>query len=88
VALYSQTEPRTTVARGWARTIDEGKQVAEGWEQAFYSDAMPQVMELWDDHSEVPVSEADDDQAKVPVPELLRHVATALQPNFIAKGCP
>jgi hypothetical protein len=80
VALYSQTEPHfTTVVRGWARTFDEGKQVAEEWEQAFHKYELPQVMELWEHHSKLPVSEADDDQGKVPIPERLRQVATALQ---------
>jgi hypothetical protein len=48
VGLYSGSATSVT-ARGWGRTVDEVKQIAEEWEEAFYRCGMPQVRELWKD---------------------------------------
>lgn len=41
--------PETAVVcSGWARTLDEAKQIAEGWEQVLRKHEMPQVADDWD----------------------------------------
>jgi hypothetical protein len=43
VVLSPDREPRITVVRGWARTLDEAKQVADEWERAFCRRQTPPV---------------------------------------------
>ncbi len=47
LAGLSLTDGNATVARGWARTLDEAKRIAAGWERVLRKHEMPQVVELW-----------------------------------------